>query len=268
MTDAAPPSPGDAPRVLIVTAVAPERDAVAGAFTPLGGRAEAIALPGGYELVRTTVPPDSPDGSPAGPDLVLDAVAGGVGPAAAASCAATALTAAGGAGEPYALVVSAGIGGGFGTAGDPGAPVSTVLADSIVAADLGAQTGSGFAAVTELGFGTTEHRPPEGLVRALGEATGAVSGTVLTVSTATGTAGRADELATRHPGAAAEAMEGFGVAEAASAHGVPILEIRTVSNRVGPRDRDAWRIPEALAALRTTCAQLVPVLRTWAPWET
>ena len=43
-------------------------------------------------------------------------------------------------------------------------------------------------------------------------------------------------------------MEGFGVAEAAAAHGVPVLELRAVSNPVGPRDRAAWRIGDALAA--------------------
>ncbi len=44
-------------------------------------------------------------------------------------------------------------------------------------------------------------------------------------------------------------MEGFGVAEAAAAHGVPALELRAVSNPVGPRDRAAWRIGEALDVL-------------------
>ena len=44
-------------------------------------------------------------------------------------------------------------------------------------------------------------------------------------------------------------MEGFGVATAAADHGVPFVEIRTISNLVGPRDRSAWRIDLALAAL-------------------
>lgn len=140
----------------------------------------------------------------------------------------------------------------------------TVLATAIVAADLGAQTPYGFASVAELGFGTVEHRPPARLARTAAEATGAATGPVLTVSTVTGTAQRAEELAARHPGAVGEAMEGFGVAEAAAAHGVPTLELRTVSNRVGPRDREAWRIPDALAALGGSCTALVPVLRAWA----
>jgi futalosine hydrolase len=44
-------------------------------------------------------------------------------------------------------------------------------------------------------------------------------------------------------------MEGFGVATAAKLWDLPVLEIRTISNVVGPRDREAWRMKEAFAAL-------------------
>lgn len=117
--------------------------------------------------------------------------------------------------------------------------------------------------MTELGFGTVTHRPPAALVRDAVAATGARAGAVLTVSTVTGTAARAAALRTRHPTALAEAMEGFGVAEAAGAHGVPVLEIRAVSNPVGPRDRAAWRIGDALAALTAGFGKLTPVLESW-----
>jgi futalosine hydrolase len=76
----------------------------------------------------------------------------------------------------------------------------------------------------------------------------------------TGTAARAAELRNRHPRAAAEAMEGFGVAEAAAAHSVPVLEIRAVSNVVGPRDRATWRIGQALDSLRYAFQLLNPLL--------
>lgn len=214
-------------RVLVVTAVAAERDAVCAAAGPY----DAVPLPGGHVVHRTAA---------------FDVLAAGVGPSAAAAGTATALTAAALSGEPYALAVSAGIGGGFA----PRAPLGAiVVAESIVAADLGAETPDGFTPVTELGFGTVAHHPDPALVKAVAAATGALTGTVLTVSTVTGSAGRTSELTVRHPGVLAEAMEGFGVAEAASAHGVPVLEIRTVSNAVGPRDRAAWRIGDALAAL-------------------
>ncbi|MEU6666515.1 futalosine hydrolase [Streptomyces sp. NPDC046727] len=232
--------------VLVATAVPVERDAVARA---LPAPAEEVRLPGAT-LSRTA----------AGWDLL----AAGVGPALAAASTATALTAAALAGRPYGLVVSAGIGGGF----LPGAPVgSLVVADAITVADLGAETADGFLPVTELGFGTVTHRPPDSLVRVVSEATGAPAGTILTVSTVTGTAGRAAALRARHPGALAEGMEGFGVAEAAAAHGVPVLEIRAVSNPVGPRDRAAWRIGDALAALTEGFGKLAPALESWNPHD-
>ncbi|MER7777891.1 futalosine hydrolase [Streptomyces sp. NPDC096191] len=234
-------------RVLVATAVPAERDAVARAFPE-----PAAELPRpGVVLHRL------PDG---GPDLL----AAGVGPALAAASTAAALTAAALDGAPYGLVVSAGIGGGF----PPHAPVgSLVVADAITAADLGAETADGFLPITDLGFGTVTHHPPPALVRATAAATGARPGTVLTGSTVTGTAERAAMLRARHPHALAEAMEGFGVAEAAAAHGVPVLELRAVSNPVGPRDRAAWRIGEALAALTDAFGKLAPVLRSWNPHD-
>ncbi|GGM03224.1 Futalosine hydrolase [Streptomyces fumigatiscleroticus] len=226
----------------MATAVPAERDAVARAF------------PGAVR--ETRIPSVTLHQVTGGPDLV----AAGVGPALAAASASAALTAAALAGTPYGLVVCAGIGGGFA----PHAPLgSLVVADEITVADLGAQTADGFLPVTDLGFGTVTHRPPGDLVREAAAATGARPGTVLTVSTVTGTAARAAELAARHPRALAEGMEGFGVAEAAAAHGVPVLEIRAVSNAVGPRDRAAWRIGDALGALTEAFGKLAPVLESW-----
>ncbi|WP_280921851.1 futalosine hydrolase [Streptomyces durhamensis] len=233
-------------RVLVTTAVPAERDAVARAFP---GPVTEVRLPSTL-LCRTT----------AGWDLL----AAGVGPALAAASTAAALTAAALDGAPYDLVVSAGIGGGFA----PEAPVgSLVVADAITVADLGAETADGFVPVTELGFGTVTHRPPGPAVRAVSEATGARTGTILTVSTVTGTASRAAALRGRHPGALAEGMEGFGVAEAAAAHGLPALEIRAVSNPVGPRDRAAWRIGDALTALTEAFGKLAPALESWNPHD-
>ncbi|GAA2968940.1 MULTISPECIES: futalosine hydrolase [Streptomyces] len=284
-------------RVLVVTAVPAERDAVTRAV----GRPPSIRAVPGAEVHR------------AGP---FDVVAGGAGPAAAAAATAFALAAARtpgtgaadsstpdlgapgsgtpgsgtpGSGShdpgardsrspdfwspdfrppdfrppddaPYGLVVSAGIGGGFA----PAAPVgSLVVASGIVAADLGAETPDGFLPVTGLGFGRDLFVPPASLVREVAEATGAVRGRVLTVSTVTGSADRTAALLAAHPGAVAEAMEGFGVAEAADRLGVPVLELRAVSNAVGPRDRDAWRIGEALAALTEAFGKIAPVVEGW-----
>ncbi|WP_406060884.1 futalosine hydrolase [Streptomyces sp. NBC_01077] len=232
-------------RILIVTAVAAEADSVsAGLGVHLGGPG-LVPLPGGLSLCRRT-----------NGDVRVDVLVGGVGPAAVAASTGTALAYASltGADSPYDLVVSAGIAGGF----QPLAPLgSVVVSSAVVAADLGAETPDGYLAVDELGFGRSVHPVSEALTGRIAAALEAggrphTVAPVLTVSTVTGTAGRAAELAGRHPGAAAEAMEGFGVAEAAAAYGVPVVEIRAVSNAVGPRDRAAWRIGEALGALRHT----------------
>ncbi|MCX5102434.1 futalosine hydrolase [Streptomyces sp. NBC_00264] len=226
-------------RVLVVTAVPAERDAVTRAFGAVPEARVHHVL--GAELHR------------AGP---FDVLAGGAGPAASAASAAFALASDRG----YGLVISAGIGGGFAGVAPVG---SLVVAARIGAADLGAETATGFVPVTELGFGRTWHLPPRSLVREVAAATGALTGDILTVSTVTGSADRAAALLAAHPAAAAEAMEGFGVAEAADRIGVPALEIRAVSNAVGPRDRDAWRIGDALAALTEAFGKLVPVLEGW-----
>lgn len=217
---------GNEKRILIVTSVSAEKDAV---------------LQGLRESRR------------------FDVLVGGVGPASAAAYTARALSTA-----PcrYGLVVCAGIGGGFPNQAGVG---SLVVANEIVAADLGAETPDGFLSLDELGFGSIRIPVDQSLLEKVSEALRAAglpitTGPVLTVSTVTGTAETALKLASRIPGAAAEAMEGYGVAMAAHAHGLPILEIRAVSNLVGPRDRSAWRIKEALAALQSASSVLLEVL--------
>ena len=162
----------------------------------------------------------------------------------------------------YSLVISAGIGGGFPGRAEVG---SLVVASEIIVADLGAETLEGFSSLDELGFGFTHVQIDVSLVeritRALLVAKLPVnSGPVLTVSTVTGTAERGVELANRIPGATAEAMEGFGVGVAALDRGLPVLEIRAISNLVGPRDRSSWRIKEALDILEAAISVLTGVL--------
>ncbi|MFS0724745.1 futalosine hydrolase [Paenibacillus sp. 1P07SE] len=220
--------PADEPlHILIVTAVAAERDAV------LRGL-------------------DSRTGS-----AVFDVRSIGVGPAAAAAGTAMAL-----AERSYGLVISAGIAGGFTAHAELG---ELALADRIIAADLGAETPDGFESVDELGFGTSVVECDPAWVdrcrQALDRAGLTVrTGPVLTVSTVTGTADTAALLARRIPGAVAEAMEGYGAAVAAQARSLPVLELRAISNRIGPRDRLAWRIKEALDALADASAVLREVI--------
>lgn len=214
-------------RLLVVTAVEAERDAL------LAGCGEAVTV-----------------------------LAAGVGPAAAAAGTARLLALAEAAGNPYQAVLSAGIAGGFPTRTRPG---GTVLATVSIAADLGAESPDGYLSLAELGFGSSRIPADAHLLTALRAALpAAVPGAVLTVSTVTGTAASAAVLARRHPDAVAEGMEGFGAATAAAQAGLPFAEVRTISNEIGPRDRSAWRIGAALAALTEAGRALARVAQSGA----
>ncbi|GGM15673.1 futalosine hydrolase [Dactylosporangium sucinum] len=219
-------------RTLVVTAVDAERDTV------LAG------------LGLGSQPPDALE---AGAPVVV--VAAGVGPAAAAAVTAQFLTAAVHDGTPFDLVLSAGIAGGFAGRVEIG---GLAVATESIAADLGAAGPDGFQSVDELGFGTARLDADPALLRALRLALPeAVGGPILTVATVTGTAAAKETVEKRHPDAVAEAMEGFGVATAARLWPATAFgELRTISNAVGPRDRAAWRIPQALETLRDAFATL------------
>lgn len=182
---------------------------------------------------------------------------GGVGPASAAARTASELAT-----RQYDLVICAGICGGFTGRAEVG---SLVVASDIICADLGAETPEGFCAVDELGFGSSRVAVDQSLATRVTKAMqsqGLVAkmGQVLTLSTVTGSAETATALANRMPDAYAEAMEGYGVAIAAQQRGLPILELRAVSNAIGPRDKSAWRIKDALDALEKASSVLREVL--------
>ncbi len=74
-------------------------------------------------------------------------------------------------------------------------------------------------------------------------------GPFITLSAITGTASRARELEILFPGALCENMEGAAVAQVALHYGIPLMEIRAMSNTAGPRQRHLWKIQEACQTL-------------------
>ncbi|WP_163549807.1 futalosine hydrolase [Candidatus Frankia nodulisporulans] len=289
-------------RTLIVTAVTAEADAVCAGLMGSWSRGRTRLPAGPANLVSpdwdrqllTTSTLGPYVGRRRGPVTVLAAGTGG--PAAAAG-AATALAVANASGQPFDLVLMMGVAGGFRGWAEIG---DLVVAERIVAADLGAESGldeeppaattrvseldrnlgfhstgapthragdgragaeGAFLTLDDLGLGSSTARPDPELVARFGtvlDATGRriVTGTVVSVSTVTGTERRAAAL-TERLDPVAEAMEGYAVALAARAFGVPAVEIRAVSNPVGRRDRAAWNLPSALASLRMAAAALV-----------
>lgn len=184
----------------------------------------------------------------------LDVYVVGVGPVAAAAGTARLLALAETAGRPYRAVLSAGVAGGFAGRAAVGC---TVLGVRAIAPDLGAQSPSGFLSLDELGLGTTVLPADTVLLTVLAaRLPTAIRGDVLTVCMATGSTRTAEVLARRHPAAVAEAMEGYGVAWACAMAEVPFVELRTISNTIGPRDTSSWRLDDALRALSAASAVL------------
>jgi len=70
-----------------------------------------------------------------------------------------------------------------------------------------------------------------------------------TVSSVTSNRDRARKIATCFD-VVCENMEGAAVGHACRMQDVPFSEVRAISNAVGPRNRAAWRIDEALARLK------------------
>lgn len=81
---------------------------------------------------------------------------------------------------------------------------------------------------------------------------GARIGNAITVATITGTQLRAEDLAARFE-AEVEAMEGFAVLRCAAIAGVPAIELRGISNVVGPRETGGWDFD---AGARAVCTLL------------
>ncbi|MCE7794036.1 futalosine hydrolase [Salipaludibacillus sp. CUR1] len=171
----------------------------------------------------------------------------GVGPVAAAARTALLLG-----DNSYKAVINMGVAGGIPSNVQIG---DAVIASEIIAGDLGAESPEGFKPLEELGFGVSrlkcDNRIVSPLKKEINNNTDITvhTGAVLTLSTVTGSAETLERLKMRFPEASAEAMEGFGAATAADLHGVPFYEIRTISNAAGPRNKNAWRLKDALTSL-------------------
>lgn len=147
--------------------------------------------------------------------------------------------------SPEMLVVL-GIGGAFHgsnlNAGDVAAATTETFAE------LGAITPGGFLSATEIRLstlrrGSRKYYETFPLNRKLLKNAShhvQATGPFLTVSTVTGSKREARNLQKRFPEAICENMEGAAAANVCARYGVPMLEIRGISNMVEDRDTDKW----------------------------
>ena len=79
----------------------------------------------------------------------------------------------------------------------------------------------------------------------------------ITVNKVHGSKPSIDQLALDFPKAQVESMEGASFFYACLQAQVPFVQIRSISNYVEPRNRNAWRIPEALENLNQVLIQML-----------
>jgi futalosine hydrolase len=151
-------------------------------------------------------------------------------------------------------VVVCGVGGAY-----PGSGLEigdVVCAASETYGDLGADSPDGFLDMQALRFPVIPGERPlfNRLPLDLFPANRRVA--FVTCTTCTGTAAQAETLV-RRTGGVVESMEGAAIVHVARLMGVPVGEVRGISNTVGNRDRAAWRLQEAAAAARTTLIEAI-----------
>jgi futalosine hydrolase len=146
--------------------------------------------------------------------------------------------------RPNAIVLC-GVGGAY-----PGSGLrvgEVACAETECYGDLGATSPDGFLDMQALGFPTVETPVPLYNVLPMQLFPVAQRVPFVTMSTCTGTDGAARAIEAR-TGGAVESMEGAAVAHVAHLHGIPVGEVRGISNVVTNRDMRAWRLKEAAEA--------------------
>jgi len=184
-------------------------------------------------------------------------VAGGIGRTNAAAATTQALIEQG----PFDAVISTGVAGSL-----PGAELAlgeTLVADACVYFEEGLQTPDAFLDMGAMGFSLGDFEGncvpvDEDLLDRVLERIPV--GHIATVATCSGSDLQAS-LVARRTQAIAEAMEGAAVVHAALRMGLPGLEIRTISNTTGDRDRQEWDLDGALDSLSRTLPGIVDMLR-------
>ncbi len=147
--------------------------------------------------------------------------------------------------EGARAVISCGIGGAY-----PGSGLSVasaVWAASECYGDLGAASSGGFLDMQALGFPVIAGTTPRYNSLPITIRPGGDIAPFVTVNTCTGDVTAAREIEAR-TGGWVESMEGAAIAHVATVYGIPVGEVRGISNPVGNRDRSVWRVKEAAVA--------------------
>jgi futalosine hydrolase len=127
--------------------------------------------------------------------------------------------------------------------------------------DLGAEGADGqFIDLNELGFSV-----PSVLENPMPPLPGLLACKSLTVNKVHGSAASIAAIMGKYPSVELENMEGAAFFQACLACSTPFAEIRAISNRVSPRNRDTWDIPLAVNNLNAVLRQMLEGLENFTP---
>ncbi|AXY77818.1 futalosine hydrolase [Paraflavitalea soli] len=157
-------------------------------------------------------------------------------------------------------VLQAGIGGSFSTHFSPG---RVVLVEKEMTGDLGVEENGIFKDLFEMGLQkegahatTSKWLVNPHTINWENQGLALVNG--VTVNEITTRASRIEQLQQNY-GVTVESMEGAAFHFVCLQEGIPFLQIRSISNYVGERDKKAWKMKEAIAALND---QLINIFKT------
>lgn len=156
---------------------------------------------------------------------------------------------------PVDKIINIGVGGAY-----PGSglgPGDVAVASKEIFGDDGVITSNGWKDMKEIGIPVLQKgrkkyfnefplsTPSQAFLKAQGSRVAKIkSGPFVTVGSATGTQKRARELENKFRGIC-ENMEGAAIAQVGAIYGIPVIEVRGISNIVGIRDKRRWRLKEA-----------------------
>jgi futalosine hydrolase len=156
------------------------------------------------------------------------------------------------------FILQGGIAGTFDEKLPPGETIA-VTADTV--ADLGVQEGGQFRTISDLGLQATNGGPWQGdwLVnphRDVIARTGLQTGRGITINEISTDPARM-AFYTERFGAKVESMEGAALHYVGLQEGIPFLQLRAISNLVGERDKNKWRIADSIASLDQALRQFI-----------
>lgn len=160
------------------------------------------------------------------------------------------------------IAVNAGIAGSFGEKVSPG---DVLLIKNDCFADLGIEDGGEFKTLAESGLASPDEFPltegriaaDESFIKLLGRIMQPV--VAITVNMATGSEKSCRRLVEKF-NPSLETMEGASFFYLCRCESIPFFAIRTVSNRIGPRDRNKWMIKLALENLSARLKEVFLIL--------